>query len=202
MLSAAEATHRILGTSGASSHDSDITRPVIQLGFTVDDIETAANQWHRACGAGPFFRIGRGPLELADTRHRGEPAQWSHSTSAGWCGGVMIELTEQHAAYPATLAQAMGVGGYGLNHVAWLVDDMQLESDRLERLGIPLIMAATLGQQEFRFHDARAQLGFRVEFYRPLPDVVDVYDGVRRAALESDGSDIVRPLSSLRRTPC
>ena len=199
MLSAAEVSARILGLPAEGTDlAGPEARPIIQLGYTVPDIEEAAGAWAQAAGAGPFFRIGRGSLALEHARHRGEPAEWSHSTSAGWSGRVMIELTEQHSALPASLAEAMGVGRFGLNHVTWLVDDLDEETRRLEALGIPLIIAATAGPQEFRFHDATRQLGHRIEFYLPIPAVLDMYCAVQDASRDWDGREVVRPLSALR----
>jgi catechol 2,3-dioxygenase-like lactoylglutathione lyase family enzyme len=173
-------------------------RPVIQIGYTVPSIERAATIWHELTGAGPFFRIGKGPLQLVGARHRGQPAEWSHSTSSGQLGRVMIELTEQHSAWPRSLAEAMGVGHYGLNHVAWLADDLDAETERLESIGIPLILTATAGPQEFRFHDAVEQLGHRIEFYQAISQVLQVYRAVQEAARDWDGRDVLRPLSALR----
>jgi hypothetical protein len=198
MLSAAGVTAEILDLPAGTYAKAGVSRPVIQLGYTVPDIEQAAAAWAAAAGAGPFFRIGRGPLALVNARHRGAPAEWSHSTSAGWSGRVMIELTEQHSASPESLATEMGIGRHGLNHVTWLVDDLDDETRRLEALGIPLIIAATAGPQEFRFHDATRQLGHRIEFYLPIPAVLGMYRAVQAASRGWDGRDPVRPLSALR----
>jgi hypothetical protein len=191
LLTAASVSEALLGLPG-------LGRPLIQLGYTVPSIEKAAVAWSELAGAGPFFRIGKGPLRLVDARHRGAPAEWSHSTSTGQCGRIMIELTEQHSAWPPSLAKSMGVGLYGLNHVAWLVDDMDAETQRLECIGVPLILTATAGPQEFRYHDAVEQLGHRIEFYLAIPQVLETFAAVREAAHGWDGRDVLRPLSALR----
>jgi hypothetical protein len=170
---------------------------VVQIGFAVENIAVSAAAWSAAVGAGPFFALGDEPLVLGGVTHRGEPARWSHSTSVGQWGRVQIELTEQHSAWPDSLGEQLGVGRYGLHHTAWLVDDMDVESRRLEALGFPQIMRATLAGQEFRFHDAVATLGYRIEIYRALPPVPGVFTAVQHAAQRWDGRDALRPIEAL-----
>ncbi|MBS1862107.1 MAG: VOC family protein [Actinobacteria bacterium] len=173
-------------------------KPIAHLGFAVPDVEVAVAHWVETAGAGPFCRIGNGPLRLRDTTYEGAPARWSHSTSTGQWGDLLLELFESHEAEPAGLAEALGIGSYGLHHVGWFVEDLEAESARLERLGAPLILAAGINEQDFAFHDARALIGVRVELYRKLPRVAEHYAAVRRAAVGWDGTDPLLPLAEFR----
>ncbi|MBS1889188.1 MAG: VOC family protein [Actinobacteria bacterium] len=173
-------------------------RPIAHLGFAVPDIEDAVARWVETAGAGPFCRLGDGPLRLRDTVWRGAPAEWSHSTSTGQWGELLLELFESHGAHPPGLAEELGIGSYGLHHAGWFVEDLEAESARLERLGAPLIVSAGINEQDFVFHDARELIGVRVELYREQPRVVAHYEAVRRAAVGWDGSDPLLSLAEFR----
>lgn len=175
-----------------------LQRPISHLGFCVPEIERAVEHWVTTAGAGPFVRLGDGPLRLRDVAWRGGPATWSHSTSTGQWGSVLLELFESHEATPAGLAEEMGVGEYGLHHVGWFVEDLEAESERLEALGAPRILSAGINEQDFVFHDARELLGTRVELYERLPRVAEHYDAVPRASEGWDGSDRLVSLADLR----
>jgi methylmalonyl-CoA/ethylmalonyl-CoA epimerase len=190
MTSAASVTATLLGVPVCE-------RAVVQVCFTVRSIEEAAAVWARSAGAGPFFRVGDGPMDLTNVTHLGAPAGWIHSTSLGQCGRIMIELIEQRSAWPDSLAAQLGVGQYGLHHLAWLVDDLDAESARLEGMGMSQIMSATIGAQEFRFHDARDTLGCRIEIYLGEPPVPTLFAAIARASQGWDGKDCVRGMDAL-----
>lgn len=173
-------------------------KPISHLGFAVADIDTAVEHWVESVGAGPFCRLGEGPLRLRDTVHAGAPASWSHTTSTGQWGDLMLELFVSHEAAPASLAEALGVGEFGLHHVGWFCRDLEAESARLQRLGAPLIVRAGINEQDFAFHDARALIGVRVELYEELPRVAAHYAAVRSAAAGWDGTDPLLSLAEFR----
>lgn len=184
--------------SGRAGGSTPLQRPINHLGFCVPDIAAAVDHWTKVAGAGPFCLLGDGPLRLRDAAYRGAEASWSHSTSTGQWGSIMLELFESHEAVPAEFAEEMGVGVHGLHHVGWFVDDLRAESARLESLGAPLIFAGGINEQDFAFHDARTLIGVRVELYEPLPRVVAHYDTVRRAAVDWGGEDPLLSLAEFR----
>jgi catechol 2,3-dioxygenase-like lactoylglutathione lyase family enzyme len=162
---------------------------LVQVAYAVDDVETAAREFARRLGAGPFFL--RRHIELAVASHRGAAARFDHSSAYGQWGMVQVELVHVHDATPAPLAAA--VGGSGLHHVAWFVADIDAERSRLEALGWPEVLAAeTAGGLRFAFHDARADLGHLVEIYEPAERLVTFYGAVAAAAAGWDGAEPVR----------
>jgi hypothetical protein len=171
--------------------------PVVQIAFMVPDIPTAARAWADTFGAGPFFRLGDEPIVLDYAYHAGAPAAWSHCTSVGQCGRVQIELMEQYSAAPPALADTLAIGAHGLHHFARLVDDLDAESARLEALGCPEELVGSIQGQEFRFHDGRATVGCRLEFYLGTPGVLAFFGAVARAAQGWDGRDPIRSIADL-----
>jgi methylmalonyl-CoA/ethylmalonyl-CoA epimerase len=190
VLSAIALTERLLGVAGAPP-------AAVQVAYAVSDIEEASSRWADTRGAGPFFRLGEGPMPLTDVTFRGQPAIWSHSTSVGQWGRLQIELAVQHEAAPPELSTRMGVDRLGLHHTAWFVDDVIAASSALEDHGYPLLMGARSGGEEIRFHDAMAELGHRIEIYAVTKSVQRMYLAVQQAAQGWDGSRPLRPFSEL-----
>jgi hypothetical protein len=60
-----------------------------------------------------------------------------------------------------------------------------------------MIMKASVGPQEFRFHDATDTLGYRVEIYHGAPPVPAFFGAVARAAANWDGRDVLRSIAAL-----
>lgn len=116
----------------------------------------------------------------------GESGVFDHSAAYGQWGEVMLELI--------TIHEPAGTGA-GLHHLAFFVDDLAIASAGLVAHGWPeTLRAATPGGSAFIHHDASAELGHFVEIYEPTPNLVHLYDTVRRAAEGWAGDDLIREL--------
>ncbi len=161
----------------------------VQLAYLVADVETAAQEWTRRFGAGPFFV--RHHIEVSDVLIDGRPSSFDHSSAYGQWGSMMVELVAVHR--PAQLAvTATGVGG--LHHVAYFVESFDGASEALSDRGWPRSLVATAGSTRFAFHDARAELGHLVEIYQRAPALQRFYDMVAQSAVGWDGADPLRRL--------
>jgi hypothetical protein len=170
---------------------SILSRPLVQVCYTVPDTRAAALEWVERTGAGPFFCMDHFSIDVAT--HRGEPAVWDHSAAFGQWGDIQLELIAQHRAEPATMAEALNFGEYKLQHLTWFTDDVGAESARLEAMGWPRVIDARLASgTHFAFHDARDPLGHLIEIYSPTPQVRAHYQAVAAAAVNWDGTDPVR----------
>jgi hypothetical protein len=167
---------------------------IVQVAYDVgdgSDVRTAAARHAARFGAGPFFVNEHIPL--ASVEHRGEPAVFDHSSAYGQSGGVMVELVRQHRVEPESLRLQLSQRGTGVHHVAYFVDDLDREADRLEELGYPQAMlAATASGRRFAFHDAVAELGHLLEIYELDDGLAGFYAMVADAAAGWDGRDPVR----------
>ena len=101
MPSAASVTAALLGIP-------ECERAVVQVCFAYASIEQSAAAWASGAGAGPFFRLGDGPMELAAVSHRGAAAGWSHST-CDWTMRPGDDRTDR-----AVLGMARKLGGADL----------------------------------------------------------------------------------------
>lgn len=162
---------------------------VAQIAYAVTDLEEAAASMALRLGAGPFFVRHHPPFPSVDGA--GREGTLRHSSAYGQWGDVQVELVTIHG--PSPLA------GSGLHHVAWFVDALDEEIERLDALGWPLVLeASTESGIRFAFCDARGDLGHLVEVYEPVPGLVDLYAEVAAASKGWDGSAPVRPLELLR----
>jgi catechol 2,3-dioxygenase-like lactoylglutathione lyase family enzyme len=160
-----------------------VTRPH-HVGYVVEDIPRAVAWAVEALGAGPFFLIEH--LAFDEVTYRGEPAAYDHSSAFGQWGDLRLELTRVHSASPAGLAEALG----GPGHVAWLADDLDAESARLERAGLDLFHTGRSGP--VRAHWFETPLGHHVEVLQRAPELLGFYERMRAAADGWDGRDPLR----------
>jgi catechol 2,3-dioxygenase-like lactoylglutathione lyase family enzyme len=169
-------------------------RPVHHLGYVVDDLQRVAERLARDTGAGPFLMIEHVPLERAT--YDGATAHYDHSTAFGQWGPVILEISQIHDAQPDGLRAFFGTARPpAIGHVAWLVDDLDAESARLEDAGLPLRHSGHSGPVAAHWHDGAALLGHPVEVLRRCPEILGFYTAIGDASRNWDGS---RPL---RRAP-
>lgn len=165
---------------------------VVQVAYLTADVRSAALTHSAVFGSGPFFVADH--IELEAVQHRGAPARFDHSSAYGQWGQVMVEFVALHAASPASLAQATGLGSEGIHHVARFVADLDGESIRLEEAGHPqVLLARTRSGQRFAFH-AGGGLGHLLEIYEPTAGLTAFYARVAAAAEAWNGADPLRPM--------
>ena len=172
---------------------SALLGPPVQIAYAVKDVDAAAAEWLSFRGAGPFFI--RRHIAVRDVRHRGLASAFDHTSAYGQWGTLMVELVQDHTVGPSPIADVVGVGGEGLHHLAFFVDDLDAGSARLADHGwLEALYARTSSGQGFAFHDATATLGHMVEIYEPTVGLRGFYAMVAAAAKGWDGSDPVRVL--------
>lgn len=171
--------------------DERVSRPFHHIGYVVDDLEAAAERFARTLGAGPFLAIGH--VALSEATYRGAPARYDHRTAFGQWGPTLVELSVIEHAEPAALGTFMGAGrAPGVGHAAWLVDDLDAETSALERLGLTLVHSGASGPVRAHWFEAPL-LGHPVEVLRRCPEILGLYEAVRAASREWDGTAPLRP---------
>jgi hypothetical protein len=166
----------------------------VQVAYVVEDVVSAAERWAETQGAGPFFV--REHVQVTDVVHRGRPADFDHSTALGQWGGLMLELVQDHGEGPSVVRDLYAPGQGGLHHVAYFVEDLDAETERLAGLGYPLAQSALAhGVTRFHFVDTVAERGHFTELYEPNRHLWGLYQRIAAAAAGWDGRDPVRPLA-------
>ena len=178
--------------------DFTIKLDFIQIAYHVTDIRRAALKMVDTFGAGPFFLNENITLTWAE--HRGEPADFVHSSAFGWWGEVMVEMLQQEDDSTNTPYRDMyAADEEGLHHTAIMVADMEEAIEYFERRNMPLATQCGLRSHaiDFAFIDARKTLGHMIEIYPESEGLLSFYKKVREASLGWSGDDPIRSVASL-----
>ena len=165
------------------------------IGYAVDDLPTAAEDFARRFGAGPFYAFEH--IVFDEVTYRGEPALYDHSSAFGQCGPIIVELTQVHDVRPAGLARSLAKPGDGIGHVGWLADSLTDEVARLEAAGLVPFHTGRTGPVSVVWFDGGPLLGHPIEVLQRRDELLGFYDMVRRASEGWDGSDPYRPVTEL-----
>lgn len=169
-------------------------RPIEQIAYFVPDIEEAARRHSVIFGSGPFYTM---PKAWTAGLYRGKPIEFETAGAFGQWGSIMIEFFSQSDGDASVLSELHRTEGQGIHHVALIVDDLDKEIERLASEGFPLTFSGEskrIPGFRYAFVDATSMLGHFLELYEPLPRLIQIFDHVRRGALDFDGTDVVRPL--------
>ena len=164
-------------------------RRIVQVAFVVDDLTTAAMQWSKMFGAGPFFVHETVPVSEV---HAGDGSSgvFEFGAAFGQWGSVMVELIKIDRVEPDSAASLMWRPGF--NHVAYFASDPDAERARLERSGAPVLLKVSIGGVPLHFHNALATTGCIIEHYPFIEAYEYIYRQVQSAADRWDGTDPVR----------
>jgi catechol 2,3-dioxygenase-like lactoylglutathione lyase family enzyme len=162
---------------------------IAHVGYAVTDIRKAIDQWIRTFGAGPFFLLE--DIVFDELVQGDQELTFEHSNAFGKWGDIAVEFWQVDKIEPAAAFGPRFAPENGMNHVAYYVDDIPAESDRLEGEGFPLVMKGLVGGMELRVHDAPA-LGHMIELQNESQPVIDFNRAIADAAKGWDGSDPIR----------
>jgi methylmalonyl-CoA/ethylmalonyl-CoA epimerase len=179
-------------TNDATRAPTIFGREIVHVGYSVASIPRTVDFLVQSLGAGPFFLMEdiRIPvLKDAD----GRPIVWEHSAAFGQCGNVNIELQETDRLEPATAFGPTYERTEQFNHVAYLAEDLDAESERLEAMGLPMLFAGENGPHRSFLFDAPL-LGHTIEIHQDFPVFVEFRAEMIEAAKDWDGSDPLRPV--------
>lgn len=168
-----------------------IVGQIDQICYVVDDIDAAVGLWASRWGAGPFFLM-KG-VAFPEWTWLGQPQDLSVDLAIGQLGDVQIEFIRPHSDLPSVYSHAM-TGGAVLHHYGVLVDDLAAALARMDNLP-ELVTAKSGAGTAFAYVDGREDFGVILEMITRGEDVVGIFDMVRQATMDWDGTDPLRPLS-------
>jgi hypothetical protein len=164
----------------------------VQIAYAVPDARDAALRWVSDFGAGPFFL--RSHIPVSDVVYRGRTTRFDHSSAYGQWGHIMVELVQDHGTAPSVVRERYAADESGLHHLAFIVDDLDIATTDLGRLGFGLAMTARSSTTWFHFVDAVDELGHMIELYQRSDHLLQFYAMVRDSALNWDGRDPIRDI--------
>ncbi len=121
------------------------------VGVIVRDMEKTI-AYLTSIGIGPFG-IKDGPLYVEvpfKGELHGKPAEWKVKISNAKVGESELELLEPSGGESA-LQEWLDNHGEGLHHIAYLVDDVRGEVEKLKKKGVEIITSANLDGRGFAY---------------------------------------------------
>ena len=164
--------------------------PPVQIAYAVSDIYKGIDKWISDFGAGPFFIAEHIPIK--NVIYRGHPSELDITVAYGQWGDIMIELVQDNGEGPSIIRDLYPPQKSGLHHLAYFVNDMDLVSAKLVEEGYVLAMSGQAGENRFQFFDAISEMGHFLEIYEPIESLKSLYERVRIASINWDGSDPLR----------
>ena len=138
--------------------------PVHQLGVVVPEIQAAADNLEGK-GVGPFL-LASGPV--TQWSENGKERRFTGKLGLGYFRGKEIELLEPGSGSNFYLQHLDPKGRFLVQHLGFLVKDVDDWSEKLTALGCPLWVRGKIKTgpvtAEFAYMDAIQQCGFIVEF--------------------------------------
>ena len=167
--------------------------PIIQNGYVVDDLETAALHWAQKLGVGPFYLFPR--VAFDTVRFRGKASPIEMSMAIGYWGELQIELIRPLNDAPSIFTDFAARGLSGLQHVGVVTDDLARDLALLAERGVhPVQDGRAANGTEFAYVDTDFHPGGMVEIIQVSPALEAGFAMIKRASVNWDGRDPVRRL--------
>jgi Glyoxalase/Bleomycin resistance protein/Dioxygenase superfamily len=139
---------------------------IIQIAYTVADIEEGMRHYTELLHIGPWFLVG--PFVPPKGVYRGTTTKMKVSLALAFTGQLMVELIEQHDNEPSVFQETLKArGAHGFHHWAIGARDFEKTAAHYRSRGY-----------EEAFSDT-APMGFRVIYFdtsRDLPDMLEVIE--------------------------
>ena len=176
---------------------------IFQLGYVVPDVDASMRFYAEAMRIGPFT-CNRG-FKAPDGWYRGSADMPQLTIAHAYSGRLFIEFIQQHDDTPSVYKEYVEKYGYGLHHygIAVAPEDYDKTLEHYYSLGFENIFTDTLpGNVRIRYIGPKTEAGLdklRNETGVGYLECVEVkeneeamFTGMRKAALEWDGTTLLR----------
>lgn len=165
---------------------------VIQIAFYPSDFDAALKYWIETVGVGPFFVLNN--VRLDEMKYKGEPTESVFTMAIGYWGDIQIELIR-----PENDAPSLYVGEYAvrdrMHHVCVFVDDIGEARRACAAAGAEVIVEGKVGEDgEVIYVDPGQGPGFVIEYLQPMSGTEGLFQMMKDAARDWDGTDPIRVL--------
>ncbi len=164
----------------------------MQLCWVVPDLEEAIHHWIKTTGAGPFFIFGE--VHFTESFYRGQPMDIApHRASIGYMGDTQIELVQPLGDEPGIWRDLVSEGQSGFHHVGLYSEHYQADVDAYLDSGTEMAFEGLMMGAKTCYIDTSKQLGFMTEIVTANPIAEQVFNTIKSASIDWDGSDPIRP---------
>jgi catechol 2,3-dioxygenase-like lactoylglutathione lyase family enzyme len=136
-----------------------------QVCWVVKDIKAAEKFFCETLGAPRFLKLENlQAKDLAGT-YKGRPADFAFDLYLAWSGNTMLELIQPLSGQSMYTDFLKKYGGNGVQHVAFLVEDRELDAavNGLVKKGLTVLSSLTLPQARVSYFDTYKQIGVATE---------------------------------------
>jgi hypothetical protein len=161
---------------------------VIQVAYTVADIETGMRRYSENLRIGPWFLVG--PFVPTKGVYRGAATHMRISIAVAFAGEVMVELIEQHDDEPSVYRETLAArGAHGFHHWAIGARDFDTTVAEYKARGYAEVFS-DLSPRGVRivYLDSTADLPGMLEIIEMTAGVEEQYRMMHQAAREWDGT--------------
>src|SRR6476620_10554499 len=164
--------------------------PMRQVGIDVSDFEKAMHHWAEVCGVG--WRSYAEQLPLSEFRYCGRVYDIKMSVALANSGDVQLELIQQRCDSPSLYRDFLAGGHEGMQHwSSWPVNYHAIRERALQS-GWEIGQEGVSSRGSFIYFLNEGHPGTVVEIAEATPTRMRIFDQVREAALNWDGSDPIR----------
>ena len=174
---------------------SRIFGPLRQMGYVVRDIESAMDHWINVCGIGPWYYAER--ISLTTFHYQGKPHDLHMSVAMANSGEMQIELIQQRNDVPSMYRDFLRAGGEGLQHWSSWPENYSELLERAIRNGWSIGQEGDSVRGPFVYFSNEGHPGTIIEMSELTPTRRQIFDGVRQAAVDWDGSKPIREMATL-----
>ena len=160
------------------------------MGFVVRDIEKAMKHWVEVCGVGPWFYAERLPVD--QFRYKGQVYDIDMSVAFANSGDVQLELIQQRNDVPSLYQDFLRAGHEGLQHWSSWPENYHELRERALRNGWSIGQEGDTPRGPFIYFLQEGHPGTIIEMSEATPTRKRIFDAVREAAMDWDGSDPIR----------
>ncbi len=169
---------------------SQLFGPLRQMGYVVRDIEGAMRHWIDVCKVGPWFYVDK--LAIRDFRYKGQPGDPHLSIALANSGDVQVELIQQRDDTPTMYQDFLSAGHEGLQHFSTWPENYDEIYQAALKAGYTVGQEADSPRGPFVYFLDEGHPGTVIEMAELNEARRRIFDGVRAAAVDWDGSDPIR----------
>jgi len=166
---------------------------IVQASFVVPDLGSAVDEY-LTLGVGPWHVWEHPPIR--EVLYRGAPATTDAALAVSCSGDMMIELIQPHDDSPSPFRELIESRGYGFHHYGVVADDFDETLAGLTKRGCALALETrtdeTLGGGRCFYVDTTSFLPGMLEVMESTPELVALFEDVRRISREWDGTNPTR----------